>query len=63
MALKKLNEFPANSIVKIDGRWGILCINFGYNLKLSGSRIVDFWDGGREVVPGNILVEGLPDDD
>lgn len=57
-----LRNFPANSIINIDGRWGVLCIDYGRNFKLAGERIVDFWDGGRETVSNNTLAEGLPDE-
>jgi hypothetical protein len=57
-----LGDFPDNSIVNIDGRWGVLCINYD-RLGVRRYRTVDFWEGGRESVPDDVLAEGLPDDD
>lgn len=57
-----LKTFPAHSIIKINGRWGVLCVHFGRDIKLHKQRVVDFWDGGREIVDNNALAEGLPPD-
>ena len=58
---KKLRSFPAHSIVKVNGRWGVLCIAFGHDITRTGERVVDFWDGGLELVDGNTLAIGLPE--
>jgi hypothetical protein len=56
----ELRHFPSSSIVKIKGRWGMLCVNRGYNLKNHKMLVVDFWDGGREEIPKVTKAEGLP---
>jgi hypothetical protein len=57
---KMVKHFPAHAIIRVDGRWGVLCIAFGYDVRNRGERVVDFWDGGLERVDGDALAEGLP---
>jgi hypothetical protein len=42
-----LADVPAGSVVRINGRWGVVV----------SKRIVDFWDGGREYVKSWAVVE------
>ena len=42
-----LADCPIGRVVRIRGRWGVVC----------SRRIVDFWDGGREYVNAWAVVE------
>jgi len=48
----RLGNIPAHSIVRVDGRWGV--VDGVPNNKL---RIVDFWWEGREYVSARLLAE------
>lgn len=55
-----LGEFRSYDIVKVDGRWGVICKSFGYGIEPSSESIVDFWEGGREAIPKDTPATGLP---
>lgn len=40
------------AIVRVDGRWGVVC---GSDRGIT--RVVDFWDGGREYVARWMIAE------
>lgn len=46
---------PWGAIVRVNGRWGVLCQAYGKVPR--GYRVVDFWDGGREAVSVRTVVE------
>lgn len=51
-----LADVPAGAIVRFQDRWGVVCIG-NNNVNLRNKRIVDFWDGGRELVSNIAVVD------
>ena len=52
---------PVGSLVRHQGRWGVVCVNPDENLRgWRQGRVIDFWDGGREYVPDAAVVDVAP---
>lgn len=52
----KMRNAPTHSIVRVDGRWGVIVHTIGNR---PGNRVVDFWDGGRERIDPDHVVSML----
>ena len=45
-----LADVHLGAVVRIKGRWGVVCLGHARTTR-ARHRIVDFWDGGREMWP------------
>lgn len=54
-----LADVPCGSIVKVDGRWGVVCQK-PFGASKWATRVVDFWDGGREYIKDTAVVVVAP---